>query len=756
MNWSVLETPEGGAVTFSPPHGPATVATFSLPGFYKILISATNDGVNTGSTEVFVNAGLTPGDTSSSADAEVYLTMDEGEGITATDSRGGDNNGRLINGASWTGPGGGIAGTGIVLDGIDDQIPIENVDELNLRREQTVTFWFKADDPLQETKQVLYEDGDSSGGLNIYLEAGRLYAGAWVYDTNNSWKETYLSTELDDTSWHHVGLVLHAKLTGNDFFADGFKGFLDGFQFGSGNARIGLGRRDNITLGANGDTTRYHDGVGMDPGNHFAGIVDEFRLWKRLLTPFEVGQLFSKGGYIGPELTLSSVDHSAGSVVIPPGMGIVLDGSAKGNSSLETRWETVIAPAGGQANFGNSTKPSTFANFSTPGYYKLRFSADDSIQKSAIDVDVHAGLEAGSNFYSPEETVYFSMDEGSGEVVGNSGLQNFSGYFLGGPSWTSEGGGISGTALQFDGIDDQILIRGGSQILGNRGEKNSFALWMKPNEIGTDKREVIFEVGSNKHQGFNIYLNGNVLYFGNWYNGPISWKTFQAVPITRGKWHHLAVVKDADFSGLQPDGFRAYLNGRQVASGSASGMDFVIHISKLGGNPFFTGPFHDGLPDLDNIRDLGFAGIIDEFHCYADHALTIDEIGMLYAFGNIGPTVDAGPDQLAVPPYSMILLEGSSTDDGRWSSPVTYSWHIIDGPGTGRFRPLEDNGASAQIDFFEGGSYRIALGAYDGQMTTFDELMVTVRHPTLIRAFYAWFSRYRSGGPQLRCRSRWG
>ena len=360
VSWSVLETPEGGEVTFSPPHGPVTVATFTLPGFYKILISGTHDGVNSGSTEVSVNAGLTPGDTPSFADAEVYLAMDEGEGIAATDSRGGDNNGRLVNGASWTEPGGAISGTGIVLDGIDDEISIENVDELNLDREQTVTFWFKAEDPLRKSKQVLYEDGDSWGGLNIYLEAGRLYAGAWVYGTNNSWKETYHSTELVDTNWHHVGLVLHAKLTGNAFVPDGFKGFLDGFEFGSGNARIGLGRRDNITLGSSGDTTRYHDGVATSPGDHFAGIVDEFHLWNRVLNPGEVGQLFNKGGYIGPELTLSSVDHSAGSMVIPPGMGIVLEGSAKGNSSLETKWETVMAPEGGEVKFDNPVHPSRY------------------------------------------------------------------------------------------------------------------------------------------------------------------------------------------------------------------------------------------------------------------------------------------------------------------------------------------------------------------------------------------------------------
>ena len=162
VSWSVLEAPEGGLVRFSPPTGPASVATFNASGFYRILISATKDGVNTGTREIFVSA---TGETSSSEYDSVYLTMDKGEGIIAKDNWGGDNNGLLVNGAGWTGPSGGLSGRGIVLDGIDDEIHIENAAELNLRRAQTVTLWFKAEDPLKKTKQVLYEDGDSWGGV---------------------------------------------------------------------------------------------------------------------------------------------------------------------------------------------------------------------------------------------------------------------------------------------------------------------------------------------------------------------------------------------------------------------------------------------------------------------------------------------------------------------------------------------------------------------------------------------------------------
>ena len=737
VSWSVLEAPGGGAVTFSPPTGPATVATFNVPGYYRILISGTYDGVNTGTKELAVYAGSDPDDNLIPADSAVYLTMDEGEGITAADSRGRQNNGILRNGARWTGPNGGISGTGIVLDGIDDDIRFESEGEDEVGapfKGRTINLWFKADDPLLDTKQVLYQEGTSSlRGFNIYLEAGRLYVGGWtILREVTDLQETFLSTELADTNWHQVGLILKGD-PGGTIIA--FKAFLDGKEFPIGventfteTYQVWYGSR-SYTIGSNGaegGTFPYHDGVGMGTRDHFAGIVDEFQLWNRALNPDEVEQLFNIAGHIGPELTLSTLDRSAGSVVIPPGMGIFLDGDTPGSGSPETQWETVMAPKGGQATFSNSTSPSAFATFPTPGYFKLRLTADDGRQKSAIDVDVHAGLEAGSNFSSSRESVYYSMDQGSGGIVRNSADRSRPGILSNPSAWTSQGGGISGTAIQFDGIDDYIEVDTNDTIQ-YRTDKISLALWIKPKEISRGRKQVVFQTGDGSG-GINIYLDGDLLYFGNWNEGRSSWNTFLPVPITGGRWHHVALVFDYDGSGLPDDGLRAYLNGRQVASGMApSGIDSRLDRGTLG--DYLQGSrFHDG--NSNSSSSYAFSGTMDEFHFYQDHALTNDEIGMLYAFGNVGPTVDAGADKLVLLPSSMVQLEGSSTDDGRWASPLTYFWYILDGPGEGGFRLFESDGASAEFSNLFLGSYRFALGAYDGQVTTFDELTVTVRHPT--------------------------
>ncbi len=743
VSWSVLEAPEGGAVIFSPPTGLATVATFNVPGSYRILISATTDGVNTGTKELAVEVGSNPDDNPELAGSGAYLSMDDGKGNTATDSRGVQNNGLLFNGASWTGPDGGISGTGIILDGIDDEISfkVEDFDEIDLAfKERTMTLWFKADDPLRNTKQVFYKEGDLDSGFNVYLEAGRLYVGGWKSEVDVR-EEIFLSTELADTNWHHVGLVLKDDDIPYTSIKT-FEGYLDGEQFQSGEEntftiKTLTSKFDRtFTIGSNGGTARYHDdSVARGPRDNFAGIVDEFQIWNRPLTPEEIRQLFMTKLSDHHRVSLASVDLLAGSVVIPPGMGIVLDGSTKGKSSMATKWETVIAPEGGEVRFLNPAHPSTLATFSTPGYYKLRLSADYGIQKSALDVDVHAGLAAGSNFPSSRESVYYSMDEGSGEFVGNSADAGKPGNLSNPSGWTPKGGGISGTAIQLDGTDDYIGVNTNYPIQ-HPVEKISLALWIKPIGISRSEKEFIFQIG-DRSAGINIYLDGDLLYFGNWDEGDFSRGTFLAVPITRGRWNHVALVFDPYGSNSHFEGLRGYLNGSQVASGSAaSGIDSRMDEGTIGAH-LQGSYFHDGNAN-DNLW-YAFSGMVDEFHYYQDHALTIDEIGMLYAFGNVGPAVDAGPDQLVFLPSSMVLLEGSSTDDGRWSGPVTYSWHILDGPSTGGFRPLEDNGASADLGSVFPGSYRFALGAFDGQVTTFDEMMVTVRHPTPFELFMLGF-----------------
>jgi hypothetical protein len=92
--------------------------------------------------------------------------------------------------------------------------------------------------------------------------------------------------------------------------------------------------------------------------------------------------------------------------------------------------------------------------------------------------------------------------------------------------------------------------------------------------------------------------------------------------------------------------------------------------------------------------------------------------------GNLAPVVDAGADQAVTSPAS---LDGTVSDDGLPNPPakVTTTWSKVSGPGSVSF------GDAARVDttasFSEPGGYVLRLTAYDGSLTTADDVQVDVQ-----------------------------
>ena len=92
-------------------------------------------------------------------------------------------------------------GRSVQLSGNTDIVAIPDSAELNLMTvtQRTVSLWFNVDAAaLNGSKQVLFEEGGTDRGLNVYLDGGRLYVGGWnVPTTESGWAGTFLSTEPD-------------------------------------------------------------------------------------------------------------------------------------------------------------------------------------------------------------------------------------------------------------------------------------------------------------------------------------------------------------------------------------------------------------------------------------------------------------------------------------------------------------------------------------------------------------------------------
>ncbi|MEE9423976.1 MAG: SBBP repeat-containing protein [Methylococcales bacterium] len=94
---------------------------------------------------------------------------------------------------------------------------------------------------------------------------------------------------------------------------------------------------------------------------------------------------------------------------------------------------------------------------------------------------------------------------------------------------------------------------------------------------------------------------------------------------------------------------------------------------------------------------------------------------------NQPPTVDVGPDQAITLPDGVanveVNLDGTVNDDGL-PNPVTTLWSMQSGPGTVSFGDSSAVDTTATFDL--AGTYVLRLTVDDGELSSFDELTVTV------------------------------
>lgn len=221
---------------------------------------------------------------------------------------------------------------------------------------------------------------------------------------------------------------------------------------------------------------------------------------------------------------------------------------------------------------------------------------------------------------------YWRFDEGSGTVAGDSSGNGNTGTLTNGPQWVK---GVSGNALQFDGLDDYVAISSSSSLT-IPGNQITVELWIKPS-ITMD----------------NNYPYTNIIDYGNEYGFQINRDALQTTP--DGKiWFYVAIrpfPPAANWKGVQTrtnqwaantwyylvgtyDGayVKIYVNGVLENSVPASG-----NLNSQGSYPLSIGSYCLG-------RNTFFAGAIDEVKVY-NYARTAESISNDYnSFMQNSPT----------------------------------------------------------------------------------------------------------------------
>ncbi len=188
---------------------------------------------------------------------------------------------------------GGAFGRAMQFDGVNDYLTFADSNLINIgtHADRSVALWFKAEDV--QSRQVIYEEGGTVRGVNIYIENGHLYVAGWNDPVGESaWQGTYLDlgpVALD--VWNHVVMTLD----GTNVLTDGaFSGYLNGnlvaqgagSQLWSHSGDIGIGATNNDTKFASGKRT----GTGFD---FYHGMIDDVRVYNGVLSLVDVRALFT-------------------------------------------------------------------------------------------------------------------------------------------------------------------------------------------------------------------------------------------------------------------------------------------------------------------------------------------------------------------------------------------------------------------------------------------------------------------------------
>lgn len=215
---------------------------------------------------------------------DLSITTTSGAPTDAVD-RIGTLNGAYVGGVT-TGIEEGATGdndTAARFDGVDDMVTVGDSALINTsnRAERTVELWFEADD--LSGRQVLFEEGGTVNGMNVYLDGSTLYATAWSDSTVWS-NDLVAAASVVAGARYHVAVTLDASV------ARELTLFVDGTEVDTASktdANLWNAHTDDGGIAAINGGTRFHDG-NANGGFHFAGVIDEVVLYNSIIADAQI------------------------------------------------------------------------------------------------------------------------------------------------------------------------------------------------------------------------------------------------------------------------------------------------------------------------------------------------------------------------------------------------------------------------------------------------------------------------------------
>ena len=459
---------------------------------------------------------LLPGGQASAPSAGLlaYYTCNENQGTTLGDFSGHGYDGVLVGNSTW---GTGFSGSALKFDDTNGYVEISHPPAGDLGTgDFTVAFRIKTTDAnfqvignRHSTTHAPFWTVRATAAGKMELEIDQ--------DTNGTnYNADFGTAPINDNSWHHIVVTrTGATLT---IYVDGA---LDATSTGPGTANVTNG--GEVLIGDN-------PFVGLNPGDKFAGLLDDVRIYNRLLTAPEIqtlstvsgpairdvngnaldgepnAQLPSGDGNPGGDFTttftvnaaplqVTALSVTTGSVFAAPPTSITATFSQNidpasvtaGSFSLvgrgpdgvfDTADDVVIVPAGVSVNANVATLNLTGASIS-PDVYRMTLHSDSGPSNS--------GLAA-----------FWRFDEVSGTAVTDSSSSGITGQISDG---VVRGAGIDGGGLDFNGSDGVVSF---GDVLNNLNPPATFSAWVY--RRGTGAVTILSTDDANNYYGFWMHI----------------------------------------------------------------------------------------------------------------------------------------------------------------------------------------------------------------------------------------------------------
>lgn len=638
VEWSHFTGP--GGVQFSSPNEWETRIRFDSSGYHEVRVEV-NNGFATADQIVRIFVEET-GESQLTTDLLAYWRMNETEGLVLADSSG-NNLEAILSGTVILGQEG-VDGGAIRLSGSQNfaraEIPQPNV--------FTLSAWIQTEvSPATGARAVFSFNNNTTNRARLFQASGsrRLHFIS-QYNTGGEWRLEY---DLPVGTWVHVVLTYDRSSTANHPLA-----YINGQPVGVTQLSLpsgGNNSSNNLRLGSTGSNN-----------TSWVGLLDEMRLYSRVVPPEEIPLLMNAGLINQAPAVQAGPDFEvvAGHTVLLLGE-VSDDGFPENPGLVSVQWSQDIGP--GPGTFGNPENPgSEFTTGPWGGTYILRLAGDDG------DVKVSQTMQVNVTDGEPFAPIIFSQPVSLVVAEGQSA------------SFTVSAGGDPEPTFQWY-FENEILPGATSPTLTIE------------NVTGANAGAYSVEISNDLGTVFSVTVELTLA------QSPV----FLTQPASQTVAAGEAVSFSVEMAGRAPFTYQWMKNGSPL--GGPQGPTYTIPVVSTG---------DEGLYTVSVTNDDGSET--------SQGAVLVVLVNQAPVITMTSPTLT----KVSIPEEVGLVVEGTVTDDGLPGGPVTQAWSVVQAPPGAQvaFDPSDD--LNAFITFNAEGDYILRLTASDGLLSSTLDLTVGV------------------------------